>query len=346
MATLAYRFAPHLAVAMATLFPLSLPGLPEPGAELVERRVASMGTLLTLRVVAPSRSAALVASEAALEAVAAAERRLSTWREDTELAALNRHPVGGEFPLSPQLSAELSAVERVWRLTGGAFDPAIGPLVEAWDLRGTGRRPSRRELAAARAASGWRRVLLRPSSAVRRHPGVRLEEGGFGKGAALDAALAALGAAGAGGAMLDFGGQVAVLPDLAGWEVALSHPWQRQQTLAVARLRTGSLATSSNGPRRREGRSPHLLDPRTGRPAADFGALTVWAASALEADALSTGLFVLGPDAALAWAEEHPDYGVIVVEVRQGVAQLRLSPALAQGRLPLTIAHTPLTGER
>ena len=89
----------------------------------------------------------------------------------------------------------------------------------------------------------------------------------------------------------------------------LADPRDRQRAVARIEIPSGSVATSGNSERgvvvdgRRIG---HLLDPRTGRPAPDFGSLTVWAPTALEADCLATGLYVLGPEAALAWAERHP----------------------------------------
>ncbi|MEP0773678.1 MAG: FAD:protein FMN transferase [Acidobacteriota bacterium] len=301
----------------------------------IRRQVAAMGTVLTMDVASSSRTAALAASEAAVRAVAAVEARLSTWRLDSELAALNRHPVGQPFPLSPQLAADLELAAQLWRLTGGAFDPGIGALLQAWDVRGPGRRPSRRELAAARRASGMALLALARGTAVRLHPALRLEEGGFGKGVGLDAALEALRGAGALAALLDFGGQVAVLPAAEGYEVAIAHPHHRTLEVGRLRLHRGSLATSGNGQRRR-GR-PHLFDPRTGKPAKDFGSVSVWAPTAAEADALATGLFVLGPEGALAWAERYPAYGVLVVELRGNSFRLRASPALAAGRLPATV---------
>lgn len=331
-----------LALATATLFlnPLAATPPPSPLA-VVTREVSTMGTHLRLEVAAPTRLLALAASEAAVQAVGRAEMRLSTWRSDTELAAFNRHPVHVPFPLSPELSRELAALDRLWRLTDGTFDPGIGPLVDVWDLRGAGRTPTPDELAKALAASGWRHVSLSPFAARREHPGLRLEEGAFGKGAALDDALAALGGAQASAAVLNFGGQVAMMPDPAGREVELAHPLARHRVVAVLRLHKGSLATSSNGPRRSQKRSRHLLDPRTGRPAADFGSLTVWAPTALEADALSTGLYILGPEGALAWAARHPGYGVVVVELRGTRVRVHASPSLSDGRLPVRLVdHT------
>lgn len=306
-----------------------------PGPATIRRQVGAMGTVLSLNVSAGNRAEALAASEAGVRAIAAVESRLSTWREDSELAALNRHPPGDNFPLTPELARDLDLAARMWRLTGGAFDPAIGAILHSWDVRGAGRRPSRHELAAARRASGMALFRFTQHGAMRLHPALRLEEGGFGKGVGLDAALAAVREAGASWAMLDFGGQVALLPSSEGCEVVIAHPRRRTEEVARLRLFRGSLATSGNSQRRR-GR-PHLFDPRTGQPAPDFGSLSVWAPTAAEADALATGLFVLGPHGALAWAERHPDYGVLVLQTRGNTVRLLPSPALATGRLPVRL---------
>ena len=324
--------------------------------EAVERQLYLMGTEATVRVEASDRAVALAASEAAVRALEAAEARLSTWTEDSELARLNRAPVGEPTALSPELAAELAAAEACRRETGGAFDPGVGPLVSAWGLRSGGRLPHPGELAAARAATGGEGLELREGgAAVRRWPGLRIEEGGFGKGAALDAALAAAAAASPEGlraAWIDLGGQVAYLqPAGAGpggppepVEVTVAHPVHRDRELVALRLdgwgdgHGGSIATSGNSERgitvAGERRS-HVLDPRTGEPAPDFGSLTVLASTGLRADCLSTGLYALGPEAALAWAAAHPGVEVVVLRKAPGAAdgvEVRATPGL-EGRL-------------
>jgi thiamine biosynthesis lipoprotein len=100
--------------------------------------------------------------------------------------------------------------------------------------------------------------------------------------------------------LLDFGGQVALDGEL-GRELWLpiAHPLDRERIVAEVLLAPGwSASTSGNGERRElaDGRRvPHLLDPRSGLPAADFGAVTVLARGAALADAASTACFVLGP---------------------------------------------------
>jgi len=151
---------------------------------------------------------------------------------------------------------------------------------------------------------------------VRHSPGLRVEEGGWGKGAGVDAALRAARAAGATDLRLDLGGQAAA-PPATRWEAALADPDQRERPLLALTMVGGSLSTSGNGEhglRVRGQRVGHLLDPHTGAPAPDFGSLTVWAPTGLRADCLSTGLFVMGPDRALAWAAAHPPVRVLVLE--------------------------------
>jgi FAD:protein FMN transferase len=305
----------------------------------VERRVMVMGTMLEITVEAADRALALAASESAVAALEAAEARLSTWRDDTELARLNRAPVGAPQSLSPALAADLTAARRCWAETGGTFDPAVGPLVAAWDLRGSGRRPSAAELRSAVAASDMNGLRLETGAAVRERPGLALEEGGFGKGAGLGDAIRALAAEpGVTRATLDLGGQVAVF-DRSGageaWTVPVADPRQRDRDVVALSIAGGSVSTSGNSERgiRVNGEKlGHILDPRSGEPAADFGSLTVWTRDPLEADCLSTGLYVMRPEPALAWAAAHPGVEVLVLRPRGNRLEALASPGL-RGRL-------------
>ncbi len=325
-----------LCLALTAAAPLPAAGGPEAGR--LERTVAVMGTVLTVLVEAPDQASALAASERAVRAVEAAEARLSTWRSDSELARLNQAPAGHPVALSPELAAELAAAAECWARTGGAFDPGVGPLVEAWGLRRGGRVPTREERAAAAAAGGLSGLTLaRGGLAVRQRPGLRLEEGGFGKGAGLARAVAALAEVAGSRAVLNLGGQVA----LHGWseprEVRIADPRRRERTVLSLTVEDGSVATSGNSERAFASggaRYGHILDPRSGEPARDFGSLTVWTEDPLAADCLATGLFVLGPEAALAWAAGQPGVEVVALMVEGAALRALASPGLT-GRLRL-----------
>jgi len=308
-----------------------------PGAgTTVERELAAMGTNLRVMVEAADRATALLASEAAVRAIEAAEERLSTWGETSELARLNRAPVGDWQQLSAMLEADLAAARALARETEGAFDPGLGALVAAWGLRSGGRQPAPEELAAARAVGGLAAFEFAPGRARRLHPLAALEEGGFGKGLALDQACEAARAAGGLRIELDLGGQVRVEGERE-FELQLADPRERARPVLALRFSAGSLSTSGNGERgivvagERRG---HLLDPRSGEPAPDFGSLSVLAPDATRADALSTGLYVRGPAAALRHAALHPELAVIVLEPGLSGLRARLSPSL-RGRVRL-----------
>lgn len=284
----------------------------------VERRLAAMGTWLTVEVVADDRGRALAASEAAVRAIEAAEARLSTWRSDSELSAVGRARAGVAVPLGWDTANELARAFALAQATGGAFDPTIGPLVTAWDLRGAGRVPTEPELERALAHTGLERFRFgfdagsgRPTL-TKDDPRARVEEGGFGKGAGLDAAVAALARMGVRRARLDLGGQVALYGSEEPHWVELADPEQREHAVLLLELPPGSLATTGASERAVvvEGRRyHHVLDPSTGRPVPVRGSVSVWAMSALEADALSTAATVMGPARARAWAAQRPDIG-------------------------------------
>lgn len=313
-------------------------------AETVERQIAAMGTTLRVEVeVTSTRSAALDLAETMIDEVAATEARLSTWRDDSELSRINRSPVGEWVETSAH--GELVAAWRCREATGGAFHPAVGRLVATWDLRGRGRVPTAAEIEAARR--GLDRLAYEDSNhpnRIRRLADVVLEEGAFGKGAGLDAALGALerhSSKGTGFVRLDLGGQVAWANAARPVVVDLADPRDRTRPVLELTLTDsrGSLAVSGNSEKRLavDGASlGHLLDPRSGRPARDFGAVAVLAPDALWADCQSTALFVLGPEAGAQWLslQEYP-YDAVYLEVDGERLRARVTPGLARRARPL-----------
>lgn len=306
---------------------------PEKHAQEVERHLAAMGTSLTVFVKADTRAEGLAASERAVRAIEAVEARLSTWRADSELSLVNAAPAQRSARISPELAADLGRAEEIWRQTDGYFDPALGPLVQAWDLRGSGHIPGELEREAAQDASGWHHFALTGDQLIRDDARARIEEGGFGKGVALDAALAAAVAEGVTSFAAELGGQWIVQhAEDAPFEMGVAHPVHREQSLLRLNLTAGSAATSGNSERGfviNGEKVGHILSAKTGAPAHDFGSLTVVAQNAVKADCLSTALFVMGPDAALVWATQHTDIEIIIVELVEGKVRVRATAGLS-----------------
>ncbi|MEN8145824.1 MAG: FAD:protein FMN transferase [Gemmatimonadota bacterium] len=274
----------------------------------IERERLLMGTRLTVRLQAESRAAALAVAEAVFEEVARLESVLSSWSSDSELGRVNHAPPLRETVASHELTYLLKDAARWAEATGGAFDPAIGALVDAWGIRTGGRLPSDEELEAALAASGIEHFEIYDGLARRTNQSAWIDAGGFGKGAALNAARTVAERAGISAGMLDFGGQLLLLGRQPSSEtVAVADPRSRSQAAATIKVGGGSVATTSLSEKRFFSGGEdfgHILDPRTGRPAAAWGSVTVVAEDAMEADLLATALFVMGPESGLKWAEK------------------------------------------
>jgi thiamine biosynthesis lipoprotein len=301
----------------------------------LSRQVAIMGTVLDMTVSARDRGTALSASQSLLDAVDGVERRLSTWREGSELSRFNQSASGVEVSLSPELEADLREVRRWWLATGGAFDPGVASLVAAWDLRGWGRTPSDTELAVAREASGLEHLVLISGAGSRTNAGFGIEEGGFAKGIALREAAAAALAAGASCVEMNFGGQIEVAGGCEDRWVEIADPQQRSNGLARLFIESESVATSGNSERGLvvDGvELGHLLDPLSGRPVPSWGAVTVVAADPVAADCLATALYVMGPDRGAEWVRARAGIEAVFAKGSGMTTQLTATAGL-RGRL-------------
>jgi thiamine biosynthesis lipoprotein len=325
---------PLILAALITAAPLLLAAPSHPQV-WVERETFVMSTTLRIGVRAPDRAGAVRAIQDAFSAVYRADGLLSTWRDDSEIMRLNRAPAGRAVVLPVELYRLLRDCERWSRETDGAFDPGVGALVDAWDLRRGGRIPSPEELATARSRTGIGRFAFADSShsVTKRRAGAWIDTGAFGKGTALGAARSALRRHGIESAFLNFGGQVLALGADGGadWVVPVADPLRRDEPAMRIRLRGRSASTSSQSERNVElegRRLGHVLDPRTGEPVPAWGSVTVVAEDPTLADVLSTALLVLGPEAALDWAGSRDEIGVLVLEERKGRLVARWSRGL------------------
>jgi thiamine biosynthesis lipoprotein len=236
--------------------------------------------------------------ERAFAEAARIESFLSTWRDDSELSRLNR---AGSLRVTPELGQLLRRTVDDANRTGGAFNPLVAPLIEVWKTRDAGALPSAELVALALTRVDLGNVRF-DGDLVTLSRGAGFEEGAFGKGYAIDVMLACLGA---GDAVINFGGQLAVR---GATSVTIADPAQRDRPVLTFTLRDGSLSTSSGSENHFvvDGRRfSHILDPRTGQALPQRGSVSVIAARAIDADILSTALYVMGEAEGLRWADAH-----------------------------------------
>ncbi|MGE5091602.1 MAG: FAD:protein FMN transferase [Bacillota bacterium] len=282
---------------------------------LVERWSWVMGQSVVLKVFADTDDQGYEAAAAALAELRRIEARLSVFDDASDLSELNRRAGRPAVSVGADLLAVLQAAARFHRLTAGAFDPAVEPLMRAWGFRQPrAAEPSRRELADAIRAVRECRVTLDGPRASLATAEARLDAGGIAVGYGLDRAAAVLRRHGIGRALLDISGDCLALgapPGMRGWPVTVVDSARPRRNPRIVHLRDAALATSANTVSAiRYGRTlaGHVMDPLAGRPASALLQATVVARSGIEADALSTALLVSAAPApgVLEWFSPAP----------------------------------------
>ena len=279
---------------------LCLPGCRASGAE---QTFFAMDTVMSVQV-SGRRGPQAVA--AAREAVERLDDLLSRTDSDSQIARLNTAAGdGAAVAVDPDVAELLAFSQEIARQLPGDFDITIAPVMDAWGFTTEERHvPAPDALAAAASLA---------------RAGMEVDLGAVAKGFAAREAEAAIRDAGGTSAMLDLGGNVTVIgakEDGSPWRVAVKDPRDTGSYLCVLALTDVTLSTSGGYERYFEEdgvRYHHIIDPETGYPA-DSGLLSVTVVSAdhLLADALSTALFVAGPEEALDFWRSRDDFELVL----------------------------------
>lgn len=328
----------------------SIQSAPPAAPQVVAREAWTMGTRLGVVIEATSVAEATHAAEEVVREVERFERMLSTWDPRSEMHAVNTAELGRPIDPSPELALLLAEAERYSRISGAAFDSRIGALVDAWDLRGAGVEPTADALRRAREAAGSRSISVDESTGtvIRHASAAWIDTGGFGKGAALRSVARGLESVNVSRALIDLGGQLWAQGSAdEPWSVHVAHPTERQRPVARLEIQGVSVATSGTSERFIEidgVRRGHILDPRTGRPAPAWGSVTVVSSDALEADALATALYVMGPHVGLAWAERQGGVDALFLQVDDGELTASWTRSMEQWLIDAPQTHTHQDG--
>ncbi len=221
--------------------------------------------------------------------------------------------------VSDETAAVLSAAFEANRLTGGAFDCTVAPVVNLWGFdTGEYAVPGKAEVQNALLFTGSDAITL-DGTLVTRAPYASVTLGGIAKGALGDRLMALCDSAQV-PAVLSLGGNIVLAGDNPNgglWSVGVQSPTGSGLALSFSCKGGRSVVTSGGYERYFEyaGKTyHHILDPQTGFPAdSDLQSVTVIGTDGAMCDALSTGLFVMGYEKAVAFADKHDDYGYILI---------------------------------
>jgi FAD:protein FMN transferase len=284
-----------------------------PGMVLDEFR--AMGT--TVQLLLPGEQAGAGAS-VVRELFAGWEQTLSRFRADSELMQLNRQ-AGTSVIVSSLLFRVLQTALAAAGETDGLYDPTLlNQLVQAGYDRSFDEIPSQQPASSVepRPGGGWREIQVDPHlRGVTLPPGIGVDFGGIAKGMAVDAALTSLQQLSIETALVNAGGDLAVLGlpgDYTSWPIAI----QGRDTSWIIPFHHGALATSSvsrrhwlQGTRSRH----HLIDPRTGEPVeSPLWSVTIAASNCMQAEVAAKVTFLLGREQGTDFLSKHKLAGLLI----------------------------------
>jgi len=334
-------FVGALFVSVFTYEPPPPPTLEELALDEVTLSGDALGTTWNARVVgtAPDPAGQQEMAAAVSSALDEVDALMSTWRDDSELSAFNRHATSEPFTVSPPTLAVLVRAETVWRESGGAFDVTVYPLVRAWGFGGAelGQAPADDALAAILERVGQQHLTLDQvnQTVTKDRPDVTVDLSAIAKGYAVDRVSRALSNLGYKHHMVEVGGEVRARgwnrykrP----WRIAVERPDTTARTVETVVQLTGlSMATSGDyrNFREKDGRRwSHTIDPRSGQARLHaLASATVLHAECALADAYATTFMVLGPEAAMDLATRLDIAALFLVRDADGGFEHRPSPA-------------------
>lgn len=301
---------------------------------------ATMGTGYSVRITklppGLDRRALRSAIEQRLETV---NRQMSNWRAESEISLFNAGVSSSWTGVSADTLAVIEEALRISRLSDGAFDPTIGPLVDLWGFGPTlasRQIPPHGRIQEALGRIGFRhiRTTRAPAAIAKRRADIEIDLSGIAKGFAVDRLAEHLEEQGVAHYLVEIGGELrarGLSPRRRAWRIGVERPVAgRRAVQRIVALDGDAIATSGNYRIFFEydsARYSHIIDPRSGEPVDhELASVTVISPSTMQADAWSTALMVLGPDAGYELVLREEIAALFIVKDGQSFAEVS-SPA-------------------
>jgi len=329
----------HRLAAVALLLASAACSQPEPaatsvpvvtGPHLLERAFTTMGSELRLTAWTADEPTAVAAFDEVFHEFDRLDTMMSVWREGSEVLKLNAAAGDHAVPISPDVHDTLVVARQVSEWTGGKFDVTFGALSGLWkfdDQNKDNRIPDPAAVRLRLPLIDYRQLVLdeRAGTAFLKKKGMSVHLGGIGKGYAVDRAAEILRRRGLRDFMIQAGGDLYVggRRDDRPWRLGIRDPrGPADKSFAALDLSDATFSTSGDyerffmsGGRRYH----HIIDPDLGEPTRGTRSVTIVTSRATLADALSTGVFLVEPEAGMALIERLPGVEGVIVSDRNAV---------------------------
>jgi thiamine biosynthesis lipoprotein len=286
------------------------------GPEQVNLDGKTMGTSYSVRYVTGDDTPSVAKIQAEIDKrLELVNDQMSTYRPDSELSRFNAsRAVDKPFPVSAATTEVVLEALRINRVTDGALDVTVGPLVNLWGFGPEGRPdkvPSAAELERRRAWTGIDKLSVQGNALIKSIPELYVDLSSIAKGYGVDVIAQYLQSQQIKSYMVDIGGEVRTRGhngEKKPWRIAIERPTAGMEQKAQLVIQPGEMSIATSGDYRNyfeQGgvRYSHTIDPVTGKPIHHhLVSVTVLSPTCMAADGLSTGLNVLGPERGMALA--------------------------------------------
>lgn len=283
-----------------------------------------MGTYVTITAVKDGLSdkQVLDAVNAGFSEITRVDALMSTYKPESQLSNINDNAGIAPVKVDAEVIDNVEDAVKIARLTEGAFDPTVGPVVRLWKIGSDEAHvPDPDDIKKAIKLVGYENIIVdRGAGTVfLKKKGMSLDLGGIAKGYAADMAVEAMKKRGVKGGIVAVAGDLKLFgrrPDGSPWTVGIQHPRIKDGVLAKVEITDAATSTSGDYERFfiKDGvRYHHIIDPRTGYPARGLISVTVLAKQSWLADSM-TKMFVMGPEKAKAFAAAHPEIETLMVD--------------------------------
>lgn len=290
----------------------------QPQPKLVSKQRFILDTLVTIKVYPNKKSLKKILPKA-FKAMKQTENRFNLYQKNSETYKINQ-TAGQQRKVSQAMAELIKESLEVSRVTKGGFDITIRPVFALYHFEGKGQVPTRQALARALNYVGFKKLIFNyRTKKLQLQPKMALDFGGIMKGKAVDAAARLLKKNGVKSGLITSVSSISVLgpkPDGSAWNIGLQSP-DKKNLVGFLKIKKGNISTSGSYQQffRKNGRLyHHLINPKTGLPASGLKSVTVVTdKSNAFADALSTGLFIMGEQAGLKLAQKLADVEAIFI---------------------------------
>lgn len=300
----------------------------EAGEGIFKKSKTLMGTEMEITVVSADEKKAYTAIEAAFAEIRRIEELMSTYIPESQLSKINSAAGKKAVKVDEELIRLIKRATEYSEMTEGGFNIAVGPLIKLWKVTEGGNIPSNDEIRKAKELINYKDIAVdeKKSTVYLRKKGMRIDLGGIAKGYASDRAEIVLknngivsGIVAVAGDINAFGKKV----DGNMWRIGIQHPRKKDAFLGIIELEDEAVSTSGDYERFfiKDGkRYHHIIDPKTGEPAGKCQSVAIVAKEATATDALSTGIFVMGPEKGMELIERLPDVEGIIIDAKGNIA--------------------------